>query len=367
MARKLNIDSPHSLYISASINPVVEPKTEFYSIFSQAEIINFIDALETEKEIPLKYSYKGRGGKIWNDFYLKYIIPNWYRTSNVEIELLKSNFDYLNGTFQESKQLNIKQLNIIDVGAGNSYPVKDFVNKLYRLGKINRYVALDISEELLQVSQKNFTKWFPNIDYVNNTLDIENSPVPEYLLNKKDCKENKSNLTADNTANIFLHLGVTIGNHRNRVKALTNLRNSMGKNDLLVFTNEIGANSQWDGKVRGGCDYHAQQIYKWIQEKMGIKSQDCELVRKYDPQKDCVVANIKFLSDLTIDFHHMEIKRKVDISKGEEVTIWRHHKYEMPELLEELKEAGLEIVNYKTNKYNSHIMVICQYSRIARD
>ncbi|WP_414587958.1 hypothetical protein [Scytonema sp. PCC 10023] len=48
----------------------------------------------------------------------------------------------------------------------------------------------------------------------------------------------------------------------------------MGKNDLLVFTNEIGSNSKWDGRVRGGCKYHAEQVYGWIKNKIGIRSQD---------------------------------------------------------------------------------------------
>jgi uncharacterized SAM-dependent methyltransferase len=353
MAHNLNINSQPSLYIPASINPIVEPNPEFYSIFSKEEIVNLINVLEIEREIPLKYSYKGRGGKIWNDFYLKYIIPNWYRKSNVEIDLLKINFDYLNGNPQECKQVNI-----IDVGAGNSYPVKYFINRLYKIGRISKYVALDISEELLQVSKRNFTKWFPKIDYTSDSLDIENSEIPKNLLSNHDT------YGIDKTANIFLHLGVTIGNHRNRVKALKNLRNSMGKNDFLVFTNEIGANSQWNGLVRGGCDYHAQQIYKWIQQKIGIKSEDCELIRKYDSKRDSVVANIKFLRDYTIHFNHDNFQKNLEILKGEEVTIWRHHKYEMPELLKELKEAGLEIFHYSTNKYNSHIMVICKISQI---
>ncbi len=331
---------------STSTSRTAKPSSEFYSVFSGEEIFGIIHALEVRREIPLKYSYKGRGAKIWNDFYLKYIIPTWYRTSNIEINLLKDNFQYIKGDSQ-----NCKKVNIIDVGAGNSYPVREFIRKLDKLGKLNKYVALDISQELLNLSQTNIKKWFPHLKFTNSTIDIENYSIPKHLL------KNQDNLDSD-TANIILHLGVTIGNHHNRKAAFKNFRDSMDKNDLLVFTNEIGSNSQWNGEARGGCNYHARQIYRWIQANIGI-NEDCELIRKYDLETDSVVAKIKFSHNYTINFSFLEIDKNVEISKGEEITIWRHHKFEIPRLLQEIEEAGLQLVHSSTNKYSSHIMVIC--------
>ncbi|MDF5733789.1 MAG: L-histidine N(alpha)-methyltransferase, partial [Rhizonema sp. PD38] len=244
MAKNFNNNLQHSNSSLTQESRIAQPSSEFYSIFSQEEVLGIIHALEVRREIPLKYSYKGRGAKIWDNFYQKYIIPKWYRTSNVEIDLLKKNFEYIS-----SKTQNCHKVNIIDVGAGNSYPVKEFVRKLNKLGKIHKYIALDISEELLNLSQNNFQKWFPQIEFVSSTIDIENSSIPEVLLKNPE-----------DTVNIILHLGVTIGNHQNRTEALKNFRDSMGTNDILVFTIETGSNSDWDGKVRGGCKYHAEQV-----------------------------------------------------------------------------------------------------------
>ncbi|WP_414587594.1 L-histidine N(alpha)-methyltransferase [Scytonema sp. PCC 10023] len=349
MAKNFNSNSQLPSKSQSPISRTAKPSSEFYSIFSEEEVLGIIHALEVRREIPLKYSYKGRGAKIWDDFYQKYIIPTWYRTSNVEIDLLKKNFEYINGNHQ-----NCEKVSVIDVGAGNSYPVKRFIGRLNKLGKINKYIALDISEELLNLSSKNFSKWFPLIEYKSYTLDIENRCIPKNWL------KNQTSLETDDTAKIFLHLGVTIGNHQNRNGVLKNFRDSMEKNDFLVFTNEIGSNSQWDGTVRGGCKYHAEQVYAWIKNKIGIRSQDCELVRKYDLETDSVVANMKLRQGYTINFNFMEIDKNIEISEGEEITIWRHHKYEIPKLLQEIERAGLQLVHYSTNKYFSHIMVICK-------
>jgi uncharacterized SAM-dependent methyltransferase len=333
-----------NLSTSLDISRTVQPSSEFYAIFSEREIFGIIQALEVGKEIPLKYSYKGRGAKIWDNFYLKYIIPTWYRRTNLEIEMLNQNFAYLNGDSQKCQKVNI-----IDVGAGNSQPVKQLIARLDKLGKINKYIALDISEELLDLSQNNLKIWFPDIEYRNQVIDIENNSIPTNLAQKPD-----------NIANIILHLGVTIANHQNRHEVFKNLRDSMEKNDVLVFTCEIGANSQWDGIPRGGCKYHVDGIYQWVQDKLRINVKDCELVRKYDLATDSIVANIRFLHDYKIHFSCGEIDKNIQILAGEEITIWRHHKFQISELQQELAQVGLELIHYTGDKYLSHIMVICQ-------
>ncbi|WP_414587959.1 L-histidine N(alpha)-methyltransferase [Scytonema sp. PCC 10023] len=141
MAKNFNSNSQLPSEIPTPIDRIAKPSSEFYSIFSEEEVLGIIHALEVRREIPLKYSYKGRGAKIWDNFYRKYIIPRWYRTSNVEIDLLKKNFEYINGNHQSGDKVNI-----IDVGSGNSYSVKEFIGRLSKLGRINKYIALDISE-----------------------------------------------------------------------------------------------------------------------------------------------------------------------------------------------------------------------------
>ena len=349
MAKNFNSNSQVSSSIPTPICRTAKPSSEFYSIFSEEEVLGIIHALEVRREIPLKYSYKGRGAQNWDNFYLKYVMPRWYRPSNVEIDLLRESFEDISDHLKSCAKVTL-----VDVGSGNSYPVKKFIQRLNKLGNINKYIALDISEDLLNLSSLNFKKWFPLIEFVSHTIDIENSCLPKKLL------DNQTSIENDNTANIILHLGVTMGNHQNRNGVLKNFRDSMGKNDLLVFTNEIGSNSKWDGTVRGGFKYHVEQVYAWIKNNIGIRSQDCELVRKYDDKTDSIVANIKLRHNYAINFRFMEIDKTIEISKGEEITIWKQHKYEIPELLQEIERAGLQLVHSSTDKYLSNIMVICK-------
>lgn len=333
-------------------NPILcttQPSAEFYSIFSDAEILDIIQTLTTRREISLKYSYKGQGANIWNQFYLNYLRPRWYRPVNREIALLNDNFEVIT---RKIKAVNT--VNLIDVGAGNSYPVKQFIRRLHCLGKITRYIALDISDDLLKVSQKNIKKWFPHIEFISDTIDIENHSLSQTLLN------HQVNLKTDDTAQVILHLGVTMGNHHNRTAVLKNFRDTMGKDDVLVFTSEIGSNCQWDGTVRGGLKYHVDQIYAWVKTALGIQAEDCELVRKYDSKTDSIVATIKFNQNYRINFRIMGEDKPIEIAAGEEIRIWRQHKFQIPELLQEIEQGGLRVIQYKTDQYLSNIMVICE-------
>lgn len=345
MSKIVNNNLPLSASNPTPTSRTAKPNSDFYSIFSEIEVNEIIQVLEVSREIPLKYAYKGKGAKNWDNFYQKYIVPKWYRKSSLEIDLLRENFEYINGSPQKCKKVNI-----VDVGAGNSYPVKEFIFRLNSLGVINQYVAFDISQELLDLSKQNAHKWFPLLKYANYTIDIENACLPESLLTNQ----------SDDIAKIILHLGVTFANHQNRAKVLKNLRNSMVEKDLLVFTVETGSNSQWDGKARGAYKYHVEQISEWIKNKFGFKAEDCELVRKYDLETDSIVATLKLLHDYNISFNLAGIDKSIQISTGEEITIWRHHKYEMPELIQELEQAGLQLVHYSTDKYQPLVMVICQ-------
>ncbi|HBB34951.1 MAG TPA: hypothetical protein DDZ80_15655 [Cyanobacteria bacterium UBA8803] len=348
MAKIFNINLKSSA-IATPARRVAQPSAEFYSIFSQEELLDIIHTLEFRREIPLKYSYKGTGAQNWDKFYLKYIRPRWYRNSNPEILLLRDNFALINSHLAKSRQLTI-----IDVGVGNSYSIKEFIHRLNQMGKVKRYIALDISKELLELSQRNFINWFPDIRFSSCTIDIENCSLSKILL------KNQDNLEADDTAKIIFHLGVTMGNHHNRIGVLKNLRNSLGKNDLLVFTNEIGSNSQWDGRARGGFKYHVDKVYAWLKKHIGIDSEDCQLLRKYDNLTDSIVANIKLCHDYAINFSLSAIEQQIEIYTGEEITIWRQHKYEIPELRQEIEQAGLELVHYSTDRYFANIMVICK-------
>jgi len=350
MVRLFTTNSQINVLKSTSVSRKTQPSSDFYKIFCDTEVLRIIQAIESSREIPLKYFYKGRGSKIWDNFYLKYIIPKWYRSSNVEVELLQEIFGYINHHLEAGQKINI-----IDVGVGNVYPVKNFITRFNRLDKIEKYLALDISEELLKLSRANFQKWFPTIEFNSNVLDIEHSCIPSKLFDK-----NPANSSSSHINNVILHLGVTIGNHRDRMGVWKNFRNSMEKNDLLIFTNELGSSSSWDGKVRGGCDYHAGQIYQWIKDNLGIIDEDCQLVRKYDSEKDSVVANIQFRQNYTLDFSLGEIGKTIEISAGEEITIWRHHKHQISELIQETQQSGLKLVHYVTNKYSSHVMGVCQ-------
>ena len=75
---------------------------------------------------------------------------------------------------------------------------------------------------------------------------------------------------------------------------------------------------------------------------------------------------MKFIGNQTLDFQcqQKKINKKVEFFANEEITLWRFHKYTISEIKEELEQAGLQLVEYITDRKQSHVMVICSVKQI---
>lgn len=327
----------------------VEPKQELYSIFSVAEVIEIINSLSIAREIPMKYFYQQKCAEDWDNFYaLENETTGQEPYPNPDVELLRENFGYFN-----YKTKSYKKVNIIDVGSGNSYPVKEFITKFHSLERLNKYIAVDISQDMLKLSKNNIQEWVPELEFINYKCDIEHDRVDIILF------ESKANFEFSEVVNIILHLGCTIGNHRDRCKILKNFRNGMNKDDLLVFSNEISDYS-WDGSEMNALKNRIRNSYSWITDMLNIKAEDCELELGFDSTIDSHVANIKFKENYTIYFNLLDVIYKFKFVKGEKITIWRHYVHKLNELLVEIEQSGLQIAQLTTSKDLSYLMVICQ-------
>ncbi len=63
MAQNFHSNSQFPSDMSTAINCTANPSSEFYSIFSQEDVLGIIHALEFRREIPIRYSYQGSSTK----------------------------------------------------------------------------------------------------------------------------------------------------------------------------------------------------------------------------------------------------------------------------------------------------------------
>lgn len=328
----------------------VKPKPEFYSTFSEEEISEIINYLDLEKAVPLKYCYIGKSAEIWDNFIVEFGKNKQDKSTNNEGELLKESWNYIN-----YKIPNNTKINVIEIGQGNSYPVKDFISQVVSLGRINSYVAIDLSQEMLNISQENILQWFPEVKFLGHKCDIEKDLLSK-IISEYKCD-------SDNIINVIISIGGTIQNHQDRCKILKNIKMGMAKNDLFLFTFDMGSHINWDGKLSDGGSFYMNKLYKYLTDVLGIKREDSELIVKFNSAIDCRVARIKLKENYCLKFNIQSESKKVLLFKDEEINIWKHHWSTILETLTEIEQSGLQLIHLSKNRESSEVsevIVICQ-------
>ena len=320
----------------------VTPKDEFYKVFSDSQQIEIINTLKNRKEVALKFTYMNGGAKMWDEYCTEGMITGTYTTPLKLSILLRESFNYL-----MYKTESASKVNIIDVGPGNVTPMREFLQKCIDIGKLESYTAVDISEELANIALKNVREWFPDIKADEYIYDIEKVNLLDILFKQK----------SENNVNILFFAGSTIGSVDDRHKVLRHLRESLDDQDLLVISNKITLENN-KTEINHVKDNDQQLL--WIMNLLNFDTANCELVGKYDEKLESRVVAMKLDRDYLIDFNLNGTHKHVELEKGDEIILWRHHTSTAEELFSDINKADLQIIQLTTEKNLSHILAVCQ-------
>jgi uncharacterized SAM-dependent methyltransferase len=317
-----------------------EPSGEIYKIFSEDELIEIMNNLEFEKEFNLKFSYRNGGAEIWDARYMSGISPIRKATLDFTSKI-SDDITYLLG--------NPNLVNIIDIGPGNSHPVKSLLEVLDKKGILNKYVPIDISEDMLEISRNNVKTWLPELEVKPYRKDIEADKFAKIFY------ENKS--LSQNIPNVILFIGNTIDNSDDRVQVLKNLRSGMTYNDLLIVTYSLDSKA-----TRSTLGYakskEADRHHSWVGEMCGIDIDKCKIIAEYD---DSIGARVKYLvldKDYEITFKLLGEKKSVLLKYKEKICIWKHYLLNDATFQSELESAKLQVIASRKDETLNNNLVI---------
>jgi uncharacterized SAM-dependent methyltransferase len=318
----------------------VQVAKDFYSYFTEEEVVEIITDLEFKNEVNLKFVYRNGGAENWNSFY----------QSN--ISKIKSDVqDFVEEISSHTKSL-LKQnakLNIIDIGPGNSEPVIDLIKPLASKNLIQNYVLIDISNEIIEISKKTFTLNFPDIQIKSFMMDIE------YGRFRKIFFEN----IASNSSNLILLLGNTISNINDKLQTLKNIYRGMSEDDTFALTFSL------DGeKNRSSLNYvkteDADQAHSFLLNKMGVDTDECEIVVEFNEKEKCKTKSIILDKDYSIQFKLFGKTKMVQLEKDERIVVWKHYLSSMEDFIADLHTAGFETLVTRKSPDLANGLVICQ-------
>lgn len=310
----------------------IYPSDELYDTLSESQVISLINSLKTKRVIPFKFVFTGKGAEKWDKFYTKINVSDNYGAPTKKYLFQKTvNFfeDYLS-------QFDL--VNITDLGCGNFKPAKPVIEKIYKEGKLGKYICIDISKEMIGLAKKEFSKEFPVEKFEGHQIDLELYSTEEALLKQKDINKK--------TVNILLMFGGTIGMIENQVKVFNHITDGMHPEDILIVDNaydEISFRTSFPA-----FDYI--EGYNHISHIASILKLN-STITKDEKIYNSLTGNREYNLVLTenIKIHFDKYNAVLAFNSGESINVWRH------------RRDTFEFVSSKVLKSNMKLQMVAKH------
>jgi SAM-dependent methyltransferase len=328
---------------------IVTPTEEFHRLFSRRQILDIIHNLNIHHEIPRQYNYFDGGATAW-DAWLQRLekdeTPNILKNT---IELMRSNLgsiDYL--------AENYKYVNVVDIGVGNAMPVKEFLTHLLARGVLARYIAIDISEDMLRIAERNIKEWFgERVKFEGHIRDVGFERFDDLLVD--DMLGNEAN----QTINIVLLLGATPTNFINPADVLKVIYGSMGNDDLLIYSDKYDtevSRQYFDFSVPGSEGLSPK--YGAMLRLLNIDESLYDVEMGFHEQKRMRYVRVKLKAALTIKFTFENSERSVSFEKNDTILLLRVWHNTMLEHISTFEKTGFKLLQASTTKDRQYLLTI---------
>lgn len=335
---------------------MVTPRPEFYKLFTQQQIYDIVTNLEIHREIPRQYNYFDGGAKHWDQYVQRMDEENAPNNLNMTRRLLDLNQDYVDDLMSQYQRINV-----VDIGAGNAFPVKHLLTHLLDQDKLGRYIAIDISPEMLRIAEKNVNKWFGGrVAFEGHELDITRDRFASILAG--DYIKNSSK----HTGNLILFIGGTLQNFRKRDVPLQVINDSMGTNDLLLHTQKLDSE-----KARRYFDFNFDPStatlspnHRLIFDLLNIGEQFYTVEMGYDPSDRQRYIRIRLKVALNMRFKFDDGEREIDLDKGVAILLWRASHDSSLDLINQFDRNDFYVLQSSQTQDQDYLLTV---SRVKRD
>ncbi len=328
----------------------ISPKKEFYETYSRKQILDIISHLTIHCEIPREYGYFDGGADAWNQFTSRLSREEGANVLTRTIDLFDMAADNIDKLLSGHQKVNV-----IDLGPGNGLPVRPVLERLQAQGRLWRYVAVDVSQDMLNILTKNIRTWF------GDTIEVET--------HLRDLNyERFDDLFADDfeddgsvAVNLVFFLGGTLSNFRSPRQVLQTINNSLGLHDLLVYTGYLDT-----ARTRRYFDFSGPGLQLKVPPKnrialdlLNIDESLYEVEQVFNEEQRARTISIRPTVDLLIRF---ELpgggRRSIELRKDEPILLWRHRHYSALDIISLFDENGLDLMQATKSKEQDYILLL---------
>lgn len=338
-------------YRNARFHKVVTPKPEFYNLYSRQQILDIMTNLKTHGEIPIQYGYFDKGADGWD------LVMQRDAEAEGVSNSLKGTQELIHTNLEAIDRLvdGYTKVNVVDVGPGNATPVKELLEHFMYLGILHRYIAIDISEEMLRIAKHNIEDWFgdtlPFEGYVRDiTYERFNDIFVDDMLGGE----------AGQTLNLVLSFGGTLANFRSFSDPVKTMYASMSANDLLLYTAKPDtetARHYFAFNPTPGVSKLSPN-HSFVPGLLNISEDLYDVEMGYDERKRMRYVRIRLNTALTIRFQFEGGTRDVSLEKDSTILLLRVWHKSALEIIDEFQKAGLTLLQSSLTKDRNYLLTL---------
>jgi len=328
----------------------VTPRPEFYKIYNEGQIYDIVVNLEKHHEVDVEYNYFDRGADNW-DQYIQRLSESDTPHYGGAIELFSLSSPYLDMILDDYDRVNI-----VDIGVGNAVPTRAFIKHLLDINKLGRYIALDISPEMLHIAKRNITEWFGDrVALEDYQLDITRERFGHILA--EDYIKN------ERVANIVLFLGGTPNNFRIPDDAFRIIQDSLRKDDLFIRTSRLDTEMTRnfiDFSNSDPNDILLDPITSFIFNLLNIDSSLYEVEKGYDETLRQRYLRIRLTVAIRMNFDFSFGKQVLEFDKGDRILFWRAWQMTPTDIYAQLERNGFYMLHSTQTPDKQFILTVSQ-------
>jgi len=327
---------------------IVVPRLEFYSTYTDSQVLNIFSNLDIHREIPLQYTYFEDGATHFDLYNKRLLNERTMNTLNATEDLMVSNFqmiDYLLRDFD--------RINIVDLGVGNAYAVRSLLEHLIQKEKLGKYVGVDISQEMLDIAESNIKNWFgDSVPVENQVSDLNYDRFGHFLANNPFIDEK--------SVNIVLMLGGTLSNMRQPTRVLRLINDSMGKDDILIHSAKLDSlrSRRYFNFDATSQSKKLDRIFGTAIHLLNIDEVDYETQQLYDEQQKCRLVKIILNYDVDLNLQVYGKERFIHFKKGESIVLFRAYHWKTRDVLDRFEAADFDLLNISKTFNQEFILTI---------
>jgi len=208
-------------------------------------------------------------------------------------------------------------------------------------GKLKRFIMMDISPDVLDISEQNTKKWFKDTFIVEKHLiDIRHETFGHILA------QDSFGADSSKTANLIFLVAGPIVNFRDPGHTFKTLHDSMGKSDFLFISHKRDTDQS-----RGFFDFNIKSDatllsfrHKMLPDLLNIKESFYEAEQAYDENRKLRYIQIRLKVGFSLEFKVEKFKKTVELQKGDTIRLWWSRQYSDQESVNLLNEAGYSVL-----------------------